>query len=330
MNPETPDAPSAISVVIVNWNHGAYLPACLQTLRAQEPCPEITVVDNASTDGSADWVAQNDPAVHLLRLDTNQGFARAFNLGAAQSNSRWVASINPDLQPRAGFIRALLDAAEQDERIGICAPKLLRADHPELLDSTGLFINRWRRPYDRGQMRPDEGQYDRRVEIFGACGAAVLFRRAMLEDIAVNGEYFDEDFFAYYEDIDLAWRAHLRGWRAVYAPLAVAEHARGWGDTLRKGSGRAGAGPRLALRNRYLMSLKNDAVRYLLLDMPGTKLCEIPRLAYMLLFRPAALLGLVDIFRLLPAMLRKRRTIRARQTVPDRALRGWFTRDWNE
>ncbi len=330
MSHEMPDAPPDISVVIVNWNHGKDLPACLQTLQAQQPRPEIIVVDNASSDSSAEWVQQNAPGVRLLRLESNQGFARAFNLGAAQSASPWVASINPDITLRAGFFEALRTAAEQDERIGICAPKLLRADRPELLDSTGLFINRWRRPYDRGQMRPDEGQYDRQAEIFGACGAAVLFRRTMLEDIAVNGQYFDEDFFAYYEDIDLAWRAQMRDWRALYVPAAVAEHARGWGDTLRKGSGQGGAGPRLALRNRYLMSAKNDAGRYLILDLPGTKLREIPRLAYMLLFRPAALLGIVDIFRLLPAILRKRRIIRARQTVPDRDLRAWFTRDWNE
>lgn len=329
MKDDTNTAP-AISVVIVNWNHGRDLPNCLEALRQQETSLQIVVVDNASRDGSAEWVEQNAPEVRLLRLIANEGFARAFNLGAAQSNSRWVASINPDLKPRTGFFPALLRAAEKDERIGVVAPKLLRADDPEKLDSTGLFLNHWRRPYDRGQMCPDDGFYDRQMEVFGACGAAALFRRAMLEDIAVNGEFFDEDFFAYYEDADLAWRAQLRGWRAVYAPQAVAEHVRGWGDTLRKNRHPDSNGPRLALRNRYLMPVKNDSWGYFLKDLPGMGLGELPRLVYMLLRCPGALLGLLDFWRLLPAMLRKRQYIRAHQQVDDRALRQWFSRKWNE
>ena len=329
MTPETPGASPQVSAVIVNWNHGAHLPACLQALHAQQPRPQIVVVDNASTDGSADWVAEHFPRVLLLRLESNQGFARAFNRGAAQSASPWVASINPDLTPRPGFFADLLAAAEQDERVGLCSPKLLRADQPDRLDSTGLYLDRWQRAYDRGQLRPDDGRYDSQTVIFGACGAAAFYRRAMLEDIAVNGQYFDEALFAYYEDADLAWRAQLRGWRALYVPAAVALHARGWGDTLRKG-GTTGAGPRLALRNRYLLLFKNAAWRTILARLPGMQLRDLPRLAYMLIFRPAALLALVDIPRMLPAMLRKRKIIRARQTVPDAALLAWFTRNWND
>ena len=164
--------------------------------------------------------------------------------------------------------------------------------------------------------------------VFGGCGAAALYRRAMLQDVAVDGEYLDHSFFAYCEDADLAWRAQLRGWKCVYTPGAVATHARGWGDTLRK-RGRAGkgaAGPRLALRNRYLMTVKNDAWRYVLRDLPRILSAEMPRLAYAAVTRPAILAGLVDLARALPTAIHKRRQIRGRQLVSDAAIRGWFVR----
>jgi hypothetical protein len=216
------------------------------------------------------------------------------------------------------------------------APKLLRADDAQrtTLDSTGLFIDRRRRPYDRGQGEADEGQYDTQVELFGACGAAALYRRTMLEDLSPDGEYYDQDFFAYYEDADLSWRAQLRGWRCVYAPRAVATHTRGWGDALRKRGhaaknthtpgGRPVDGPRLALRNRYLMTIKNDARRYVLRDLPRILAAELPRLAYAGLTSPGVLLGILDLVQAWPAAMRKRRQIRGRQTVSDAAIRQWF------
>jgi hypothetical protein len=217
-------------------------------------------------------------------------------------------------------------AIGQDERIGMVAPKLVWADAPTVLDSTCLLIDRRRRPYDRGQGEVDRGQYDDQSYVFGACGAAALYRRAMLDDLALGGEYFDEDFFAYYEDADLAWRAQLRGWRCIYAPRAVATHARGWGDALRKKGHAAkdGRGPRLALRNRYLMAIKNDAWRYLLADLPLILAAELPRLAYGALVAPGVLLGILDLMHAWPSALRKRRRIRSQRTTDDAVVRLWF------
>jgi GT2 family glycosyltransferase len=148
----------------------------------------------------------------------------------------------------------------------------------------------------------------------------------MLDDLALDVEYFDEDFFAYYEDADLAWRAQLRGWRCAYAPGAVATHARGWGDTLRRrGHGRKdGRGPRLALRNRYLMTIKNDAWVYFLVDLPVILAAELPRLVYAALAAPEVLLGLLDLVRAWPTALRKRQRIRGQRTVDDAVVRRWF------
>jgi GT2 family glycosyltransferase len=318
-----------VSVIIVTWNHAHYLPHCLGAITNQSYTKvDITVVDNASQDGSAEWISFNTPQIRLIRLNSNQGFSKAFNLGARTSNGEFVLSLNPDVKARPDFLSKMILEAQKDATIGIAAPKLLRADDPHKLDSTGLFINHQRRPYDRGQMESDSGQYDTRTEVFGACGAAALFRRAMLDDLAWEGEFFDEDFFAYYEDIDLAWRARLRGWHSIYVPGAVAEHARGWGDTLRKNPrNEYGVGPRLALRNRYLMVIKNDSVQSFLLDAPLIFLAEIPRLFYMVFFNRDALAGIVDFFRLAPKAREKRKIIQSQRTVNDYELRGWFTRN---
>lgn len=316
-----------VSVIVVNWNHGHFLKDCLDALLAQEYRQlDVTVVDNGSTDGSPDWIARHYPDVHLLAFPDNRGFSWAFNWGVGHTDGALVLSLNPDVTVRPGFISKMVRAIALDERIGMVAPKLLRAGEPAVLDSTGLFIDRRRRPYDRGQGETDRGQYDAQPHVFGACGGAALYRRAMLDDLALGGEYFDEDFFAYYEDADLAWRAQLRGWRCVYVPRAVATHTRGWGDTLRKRGHAAknGRGPRLALRNRYLMTIKNDTLDYFLADLPSILAAELPRLAYAALTLPGVLLGIPGLARAWPSALRKRRQIRSCQTVDDAVVRRWF------
>lgn len=324
------DSTDLVSVIVVTWNHASFLPACLEALAAQTyPHLEVIVVDNASQDGSAAWVRAHYPQFGILEQDCNLGFAAGFNRGAKIARGEWLLSVNPDLTPAPDFTSQLLQAVKGDPRIGMAAPKLLRGDDPVRLDSTGLFIDRRRRPYDRGQMQIDRSQYDSAREIFGACGAAALYRKAMLDDIATDGEYFDEDFFAYGEDADLAWRAQKRGWQTYFVPQALARHARGWGDTLRKPARAGSQGPRLALCNRYLTSIKNDAAVYWLRDFPLILLTDLPRLGYMLFTRPSSLLGLVDAIRLAPAAFRKRKMIRATQTVGDAELRPWFERSWN-
>jgi hypothetical protein len=241
----------------------------------------------------------------------------------------WVLSLNPDAVVHERFLSEMVQTVAglgSDSRVGAMAPKLLQAADPTILDSTGLFVDRRLRPYDRGQGEPDCGQYDGQVEVFGACGAAALYRRAMLEDLAVEGEYLDEGFFAYYEDADLAWRAQLRGWRCLHVPRAVATHVRGRGDTLRRpGRGPKNAlGPRLALRNRYLMTVKNDAWGSFFADLPWILSAELPRLGYTAVTQPSVLLGLLDLIRALPRAWRQRRQIQSSRTVDQATIRRWF------
>jgi GT2 family glycosyltransferase len=314
-----------LSVVIVSWNHRHHLESCLAALFAQQFSGlEVVLVDNASQDGTLAWLAENYPAVRLIAFEDNRGFAAAINAGIKAAAAPYILSLNPDVTPQLGFLVALLQEMETDECIGIVAPKLLQASQPDLLDSTGLFIDRRRRPYDRGQGTPDDGCFDSLREVFGACGAAALYRRSMLEDVASGGQFFDGDFFAYYEDADLAWRAQLRGWRGVYAPQAVALHVRGFGDTLRKRRVMNPAGPRLAFCNRYLMTIKNDDLASFLVDLPLILLAELPRLLYTAFVSPTSLLGILDLVKAYPQAFRKRREIAARREVDPRQVRRWF------
>ena len=311
-----------VAVVLINWNHGQDLKACLEALFSQEPSDfEVIVVDNHSTDGSPEWIASQYPSVRLICNPVNLGFSKAFNQAVAHTCAPFILSLNPDVTVRAGFLAALLSAMEDGEHIGTAAPRLLQAQHSERIDSTGLFVDRCRRPFDRGQGQLDAGQYDAQTHVFGACGGAAFYRRKMLEDLAADGAYMDEQFFAYIEDADLAWRARLRGWQAVFVPGAVALHRRGGGDRLRQ---RQGIGPRLALRNRYLMVLKNDSLRFFLSDLPWIIAAELPRFFYTALVSPKTLLGWLDLIRALPEGLSKRRQIRRAKQAADQDLRRWF------
>ena len=316
---------NSVSVILINWNHLTYLPDCLGALKAQEyPDLEITIVDNGSADGSVDWIQRHYPDVNLIAFPDNRGFAPAFNLAARETSAEFLLSLNPDVTVQPGFISELVNAIQEEGRIGIAAPKLLMADQPERIDTTGLFISRARRPYDRGQGEIDQGQYDRQTEVFGACGAAALYRRKMLVDLAIDGQYFDDDFFAYYEDADLSWRAQLHGWRSVFAPAAIGFHRRGGGDTLRKGKARVSSGPRLALRNRYLMTIKNDELSSFLLDLPLILAAEAPRLVYAALTAPKTLLALADLAKYWQRTQAKRRQNQAARTVNPGEIRRWF------
>jgi GT2 family glycosyltransferase len=315
----------SVSVVIVNWNHMPFLKTCLDSIFIQVYKPfEIIVIDNASTDGSPEWIRTNYPEILLKCFDKNRGFSAAFNEGIRASDAPFLLSINPDVEMQSNCLAQMVRVMLEKPKVGIVSPKLVRFGDNQLLDSTGLFINRRRCPYDRGQGEIDRGQYDQDVQVFGACGALALYRREMLEDLAFNNEYLDEDFFAYYEDADLAWRAQLCGWHAVYEPHAVGSHVRGWGDSLRKQRKKDTLGPRLAFRNRYMMSLKNDRLSNFIADLPCMLATELPRLLYAAFYMPSVLLGVLDFMALYGTMVQKRRHLWNKAGVKESNLRRWF------
>jgi GT2 family glycosyltransferase len=316
---------SSVSIVVVSWNSLPFLRTCLDSILAQVYRPiSVVVIDNASEDGSQEWIINNYPGILLKCYDKNRGFAFALNEGIRATDAPYILSVNPDIILQPDCLVHLVKVMLQEPKVGIIAPKLLRFENNQFLDSTGLFINRSRCPHDRGQGELDHGQYDQNRNIFGACGALALYRREMLEDLAVGNEYFDEDFFAYYEDADLAWRAQLSGWQAIYEPLAIGSHVRGWGDSLRKQRKKDPTGPRLALRNRYLMTVKNDRVSSFIIDFPIILASELPRLLYAAINMPSVLLGVFDFFKLFQKMVQKRRCLWHREVVKKSNFQPWL------
>ncbi len=211
-----------VSVIIPSWNRRALLAACLRGLFEQSWEPfEVIVVDNGSTDGSADMVAGDwGERARLLRNARNEGYARAVNEGIRASRGAYVATLNNDAVPDPGWLRALVEAAERAPRAGMVACKILSFEDPRILDGAGLLIYPDGSSRARGRLEEDRGQYDALPEALLPSGCAALYRRAMLDDVGLH----DETFFAYCEDTDLGLRARLSGWTCAYAPGAIVRH----------------------------------------------------------------------------------------------------------
>lgn len=312
-----------LAIQLVTWNSANVVDACLAGLRAQD-CRrfELVVVDNASADDTRERVraalAAGLPG-RLVENARNEGFCGGHNRALAASRAPWVLLLNPDAElPRDFVSRFLARAATLPAEVGSVAPLILLPDGR--IDSTGLFLDRFRRVFDRGQGErpaPDLGEED----VLGCTGAVVFHRRAMLEDVAEEGQALDERLFAYYDDLDLAWRAQLRGWRCLLVPALVAVHGRSGKNALRPSEGRRGRAfeQRLALRNRLLVLAKCERRRDLLAALPWLLPYELARFGYAALTAPASLGGYLDALRLLPSFWRSRRRLHARAR-PERLL----------
>lgn len=311
-----------VTVAIPSWNSLSFLKLSLSSHDNQTFNDyEIVVIDNGSTDGSSRFVADNFPDVRLIRNRENLGFCVACNQGVEAGSGEYILILNSDTKLAPDFIEHALSVFYKDDRIGIVTGKILRFDE-KTIDSTGQFPNRSRRAIERGYNLPDDGQFDTPGYVFSGCGAAVIYKREMLEDIAMDSEYFDEDYFAFYEDLDLAWRAQLRGWKAYYEPKAVAYHYRGGSAGARKGllgrfefSRRPRYIQKHIWKNGILTIIKNDDFPSILRDLPFILLNQGKIAAYAVFFRPRLLIDFVSSLRTLKGAFRKRRIIQSRRLV---------------
>jgi GT2 family glycosyltransferase len=281
---------------------------------------EVFVVDNGSNISGS--IERTHPKVKLIINGKQKGFSENHNNVIRQSSGDHVLVMNPDVYIQKGFIETMLKIIRGGEKIGIVAPKLIRPDG-KTLDSAGHVIYKNRRTIDRGQGEIDTGKYGAVEEVFSACAAAMLCRREMLEDIKLFGECFDGSFKLYKEDLDLCWRARLRGWKIVYAPDAVAYHERGWG----KERSRAGI-PRWirreSFKNRYLTMIKNDHFINFLRDMPFIVWHELKALVYVIFREPHLFLAWGQILMSLPLTFKKRAEIMKKAVVGPDEIRKWF------
>jgi GT2 family glycosyltransferase len=323
-------ASDKVSVLIITFNSAATLAACLESVRSQDYKPlEIIIVDNSSTDGTRELLRSAPANADVILNPRNVGFAAAQNQGIRKSHGGWLLSLNPDVVLSSSFISQLVSAAKRDAKIGSVCGKLLRwqpgADEEKtnIIDSTGMYFMRNLRHLDRGAEEADRDQYDQTEYVFGATGAAALYRREMVDDISIENQFFDEDFFAYREDADLAWRAQILGWRCLYIPEAVAWHQR------RVTPERRDQLPAIinwhSVKNRFLMRGKNISPElYLRLFFPATWR-DLMVIGYALLrdWRLiSALLYPISHWRVL---MRKRKLIQAKRRVSDRELAHWFS-----
>jgi len=251
-----------VSVTLVTYNSGRFIRRCLESVLAQGyPHLEVIVIDNASTDGTTDILEHFEGRCQIVYNQENVGFAAAQNQAIGLALGEWVLTLNPDVLLMNNFIEELVSAGQSDKKAGTVCGKLLALkanfeipDKPRV-DSTGIYFTPMLRHLDRGSQEVDNGHYLKFEYVFGATAAAALYRRKMIEDISLNGEFFDEDFFVYREDADVAWRAQLLGWRCLYTPRACGYHVR----SVLPGNRRA-LPPEInmhSVKNRFLMRIKN-------------------------------------------------------------------------
>lgn len=312
-----------VSIGIVTWHPDALLARCIASVRAQDyPAISLRIWDNETTAASRALLEPLTSADERVFSDANLGFADAHNKLINSSSSAYYLCLNPDAVLSAGYVRELVDALEADSTVGSATGRLLRLDD-DVIDSTGIVMTPDQRHLDRGAGEPATGRYLSGPEpIFGPSGAAAMYRRAMLDDIALHGEFFDRAFFAYREDADLAWRAQWRGWTSLYVPTAAARHRRR--VTPERRSALPAQINRYSVRNRFLLRIKNQsfglAWRFAL---PGLWR-DTQVVGYVLLREWASIPGLLDVVRLLPSMLGWRRHILGRKRVQAAELARWF------
>jgi GT2 family glycosyltransferase len=245
-----------ISVVIPTYNGMRYIAECLDSLRTQLRKPdEIILVDDGSTDDTLSMVEKSYPEVHCIRLESNRGFAAAVNEGVRRSTGTYVALLNNDTLTDKAWLRELETTLKEQLSVGFCASKMLFADRPDTINSIGVGFTRAGMAGDIGYGQKDGDKFRQSRPVFGACAGAAMYRKAMLDDIGL----FDEDFFMWYEDVDLSFRAQLAGYSCAYVPTAVVYHV---------GGGTASAANNLHLRycsrNQVLVMVKNlpDPLRF--------------------------------------------------------------------
>lgn len=213
-----------VSVVVINYNGRRFLEKCISSILLQTyPLIEIILIDNGSNDDSVDYVKKKFPSIKLITCKRNLGFAKGNNIGIKAAKGDLIATLNNDTEVTPKWVEELVKGIQSGNNIGMCASKMLFLKNPELINSTGICISRSGACRDRGMFESDQGQYESVEEVFGPCAGAAIYRKAMLDKIGL----FDEDFVAYMEDVDLAFRGRLAGWKCLYIPNAVVYHVHG-------------------------------------------------------------------------------------------------------
>jgi len=309
-----------VAVNIVTFNSGEDIAACLESLGRQTFRDfRIHVLDNASTDGTINALSRFD--LDLIRSQSNTGFARAHNDLIRSYPAEFVLVLNPDAVLMPEFLERIVGALESRSDAASATGKLLRFDG-KTLDSTGIVMLRSQRHLDRGADEPDRGQFEKPEDVFGPSGAAALYRLKALQDVAIDGQFFDEDFFAYREDADLAWRCRLMGWTSIYVPSAVALHRRR--VTPERRSQLSALINYHSVKNRFLLRLNNMTRSLYLRDFLRISTRDAAVVGYVLVREWTSIGALLYVIRNFPRLWKKRRAIQSRKRIEGPELDRWF------
>lgn len=330
-------AEPAVLVCIVTHNSETYLVPCLDSLRRQNyPRLVVAVWDNASTDDSPRLLrAAGDIVQHLHLSQENIGFAAGHNRLLTEYGGDFVLFLNPDALLPPDFVQAAVAVMARHPRCGSLSPKIYRyrltggqVEKIRQLDSTGIVWRRNQRHLDRGSDEEDRGQYERREYIFGVTGAVAFYRWGCLVDVAEAGQVWDEDFFCYREDADLAWRCNWKGWMCLYEPQLTAWHVR---QVLPRHRRQVAAVANMhSVKNRFLLRLKNMPWRTQLRFLPWILGRDLLVLGYLPLREPRSLVALWKVLRLTPRFWRKRCRLLGNARVPVAEMARWFTEEARE
>ncbi|WP_055105990.1 glycosyltransferase family 2 protein [Paenibacillus ihumii] len=311
-----------VSVHIVTYNSADDIVECLDAVMQQTyGIDQVVVIDNASSDDTVDRVRSfiervNDTGsisddkirteILLVPNLVNTGFAPAHNQAIQLTETDYVLVLNPDVQLQSNYVEKLVNYMLCHPDVGSATGLLILKSTPETVDSTGIIMNGIWRAFDRGA--GDSAQEWRSSgEVFGVSGAAALYSRTMIEDISIQEEFFDADFFAYKEDVDVAWRAEQLGWKAYYCAEAIGLHERGW----KKGSRRQQ--PifirKMSYINRYKMIYKNLRGIGWLRHLPKLVIYELMTHAYILFREPKVLTAWRSFWQQQPELRLKRQAI---------------------
>jgi len=309
-----------VAVNIVTFNSADDIAACLESLTKQTFRDfRVHVLDNASIDKTIERLSAFD--LDIVRATSNSGFAKAHNDLIRSYPAEYMLILNPDTILRDDFLERLIPALDARPDAASATGKLLRMDGVTL-DSTGIIMLRSQRHLDRGADQPDRGQFDKPEDVFGPSGAAALYRFKALEDVAVEGQYFDEDFFAYREDADLAWRCRLMGWTSIYVPAAVALHRRR--VTPERRSSLSSIINYHSVKNRFLLRLNNMTRSLYLRDFAPITFRDVTVVGYVLLREWTSIPALTYVARHWSRLWRKRRVIQSRRRITGPQLDRWF------
>jgi GT2 family glycosyltransferase len=302
---------------------------------------EVVLTENGSSDSIKELILQrfrHDARFRYTENASNLGFAGGHNRFLHTTDAEFVLPLNPDTQLTPEYTRTVLTVFS-NPAVAAAEGKMLKPvplpDGRYILDGTGMFLSRNRRAGERGQLQIDNGQFDHSTDIFGVSATAAIYRTSALDRIKHGlAEYFDEDLFTYWEDLDLAWRLRLAGFECRYVPEAIVYHSRSANQS-KDGFTRLGAlvanTRNLPLRvvqwdwrNHLLTIIKNDFGSSLLRDLPRIAVREVALFGYLCVVRPRILFSIPEFFRLLPRILRKRRLVQGSRAVSSRQIGQWF------